>query len=205
MQSEDGQKPVWPQLWVTAGLCWASIPGPLPAKNANQRQGHSLRPEVQGALRVLSSARLHLFINCWDFITKCPFPPPAQEELLSVLYPQNSSARLTETRHIPACPICASETEKWLEESKDKRKKIPITFTIITAKLHWIYQNEGRFLTCFWITTWQTWNKIKRSLLNFNSLWYTNGCSYLSLPDVTVHTAEMKLDSLQAISQTQFL
>lgn len=118
------------------------------------------------------------------------------------MYPQNSSARLTETSHIPACPICANETEGWLEESKDRRKRIPITSTIITAKLHWIYQNEGRFLTCFWIMTWQTWNKIKRSLLNFNSLRYTNGRSYLSLADVTIHTAEMKLDALQAISQT---
>lgn len=72
--SWDGQKPVWPQLCITAGLCWLSIPGPLPAKNANHWQGNTPSAEIQGAPRVLSSTRLHLSVNCWDFIVKCPFP-----------------------------------------------------------------------------------------------------------------------------------
>lgn len=162
-QFADGQKPVWPQLCRTAGLCWVSIPGPLPAKNANQRQRDALSAEIEGALSVLSSTRLHLSMNCWDLIMKSSFPSswPGGAPVSSV--PTNQLSQAGRNKPQP-CPPCLCQRDKRVTGGKqNKRKKIPITFTVITAKLYWIYQKEGWFLTCFWILTLQTWKKITRS------------------------------------------
>lgn len=62
--------------YIIAGLHWVSNPGPgpPPANAVNQREENIYLPKFQELLSVLSNTRLHLFINCLDFIMKHPFP-----------------------------------------------------------------------------------------------------------------------------------